>query len=412
MPPKDRSAATPPPSRPLSALLSQILVAYTVEFDNEFERRMSEAGQSGAGVSLIMWYTVMRFLGDNGISVENLQRQSAIPLFPDKLPLGCLERWRYITLRPDQADQRPVPRVFHRRAGRELRQGWGSARGIRNEWIVRPRERGREAIKIWLPLFGEIDNRWKERFSDEFISTLRHILTDVAEQLNGTLTNPSAAHPNSDADSSNRTASDPTDSALPALLFRLLLAFADDFQRESTIPLWLCANALRVLGETAIPERDIPRRTGSSPETSGIGWQLKPFIVVKRDPAARRGKLVRLNARGMAAQADYIRLVAEIEKHWEQRFGAETIRSLRRQLEQIFALRNSEGRLQLAAGMLPPPGVRRSGQQTASLGAREVGPAARQRMRDQLEQTAEFVKDPANALPHYPLWDMNRGFGP
>jgi hypothetical protein len=38
--------------RPLSALLSQILVAFTVELDNEFERRMSGAGYEGAKVSL------------------------------------------------------------------------------------------------------------------------------------------------------------------------------------------------------------------------------------------------------------------------------------------------------------------------------------------------------------------------
>jgi hypothetical protein len=34
-------------ARFLSALLSQVLVAFTVEFDNEFERRMSEAGDPG-----------------------------------------------------------------------------------------------------------------------------------------------------------------------------------------------------------------------------------------------------------------------------------------------------------------------------------------------------------------------------
>ena len=34
--------------RPLSALLSQVLVAFTVEFDNEFELRMGEAGYCNA----------------------------------------------------------------------------------------------------------------------------------------------------------------------------------------------------------------------------------------------------------------------------------------------------------------------------------------------------------------------------
>jgi hypothetical protein len=42
----------------------------------------------------------------------------------------------------------------------------------------------------------------------------------------------------------------------------------------------------------------------------------------------------------------------------------------------------------------------------------DIGPAARQRKRDLVIQTEAFVRDPAGALPHYPLWDMNRGFGP
>jgi hypothetical protein len=390
MPPKQKSAVTPASSRPLSALLSQTLVAYTVEFDNEFERRMSEAGHPGAGLSLIVWYTVMRFLNDDGVAVESLE---------SKFALGCLERWRFITLQPAPADTRAVPHAFHRMAGRELRQGWGSARGIRDQWIVRPTTRGRAAIQIWPPLFNEIDQRWNHRFGSEIISPLRRTLTEVAAQLKTTQTN---AH----------TDPNPTNLPLPALLSRLLIAFAHHFNRESKVPLELCANPLRVLGKTPIPERDIPHLTGTSPETSGIGWQLKPFITIERDPSARRGKLIRLNARGLATQASYNQLVQEIEARWEQRFGAETIRNLRRQLEQLFTLRDSEGRLLLALGMLPPPVVRRSGQQAASLGAREAGPAARQRTRDVVEQTAEFVKDPANALPHYPLWDMNRGFGP
>ncbi len=38
--------------------------------------------------------------------------------------------------------------------------------------------------------------------------------------------------------------------------------------------------------------------------------------------------------------------------------------------------------------------------------------AAKQRARELVAQTEDFVRDPAGTLPHYPLWDMNRGFGP
>jgi hypothetical protein len=38
--------------------------------------------------------------------------------------------------------------------------------------------------------------------------------------------------------------------------------------------------------------------------------------------------------------------------------------------------------------------------------------AAKQRGRDSVEQTRLFVADPEDSLPHYPMWDMNKGFGP
>jgi hypothetical protein len=147
------------------------------------------------------------------------------------------------------------------------------------------------------PLCDEIDQRWKNRFGPEVIFALRTTLIDVVDHLN-----------------SGAAGSPPRETAelpLPALLSRLLLAFDHNFQRESKIPIGFCANSLRVLGKAAIPEREIPRLTGSSLETSGIGWQLKHFTVVERDPVARRGKVVRLNRRGLAAQADYTRLVQE-----------------------------------------------------------------------------------------------------
>jgi hypothetical protein len=62
--------------------------------------------------------------------------------------------------------------------------------------------------------------------------------------------------------------------------------------------------------------------------------------------------------------------------------------------------------------LIPPKGAVRAGDSAPALGRREVGVAARQRMRDLVAQTDGFVRDPERSLPHYPLWDMNRGFGP
>jgi hypothetical protein len=191
----------------------------------------------------------------------------------------------------------------------------------------------------------------------------------------------------------------------------LLAAFTVEFDRESPAPLMLCANALRVLGEKPIPVADIPRLTGGSPETSGIGWQIKPYIAVESDPNAKRGKVVRLTPRGLKVQQTYRELDAGIEQRWETRFGKEKIQRLRESLRELFVPRIGD-RLLLAEGLVPPPGTARAGEQAPALGRRDIGAAAQKRMRDLVIQTEMFLRDPANALPHYPLWDINRGFGP
>jgi hypothetical protein len=201
------------------------------------------------------------------------------------------------------------------------------------------------------------------------------------------------------------------DSLLPTLLSQTLLAFAIEFDRESAAPLTLCANALRVLGEKPIPVAEIPRLTGGSPEMAGIGWQLKRYVVIEADPAAKRGKVVRLAPAGLAAQRSYYRLTSEIESRWATRFGGREVCKLREGLVQLFERREGKRPL-LAAGLVPPTGVVRAGTETPALGRLNVAAAARQRMRDLVAQTEAFVSDPAAMLPHYPLWDMNRGFGP
>ncbi len=71
--------------RPLSALLSQVLVAFTVEFDNEFERRMGEAGYSGARLSLVVWTNLMRFVAHGAVPVRDLAAQALASDEADKV---------------------------------------------------------------------------------------------------------------------------------------------------------------------------------------------------------------------------------------------------------------------------------------------------------------------------------------
>jgi hypothetical protein len=121
--------------------------------------------------------------------------------------------------------------------------------------------------------------------------------------------------------------------------------------------------------------------------------------------------LVRLTSKGLTAGEIRPPLFVAIERRWETRFGKERIGLLRELLQSLFD-RRSGGETLLSEGLVAPQGTARAGDQAPALGRRDVGVAARQRMRDLVAQTADFVRDPAGALPHYPLWDMNRGFGP
>jgi hypothetical protein len=191
----------------------------------------------------------------------------------------------------------------------------------------------------------------------------------------------------------------------------MLLTFRLEFDRESPVPLVLCANTIRVIGDEPVRLAEIPRLTGGSTETTDIGWQLRPYVVVEPDPAASRGKVVRLSPRGLKAQQAYHRLIGEIEKRWEARFGQEEIGRLRESLRGLLG-RSIEDLPVLSEGLVPPRGTMRAGDLAPALGRPDVGTAARQRIRDLVAQIEAFVCDPTGTLPHYPLWDMNRGFGP
>jgi len=375
----------PAPHKPLSALLSQILVAYTVELDSEFERRMLEM-QVTARLSLVIWLNVLRFFAEGPVSVRTLTSRALAADDQLKAPLGCLERWGIILLQPGK------------------RPGFGSGRGIRADWPVRLTATGETAVKIWPELIPQIDARWSKRFGDD-ATRLRRSLEAIEHQIDLELPQglPSAILQLPQFAPRRSPAEDGL--PLPALLSCVLLAFALDFERQSRTPISLCANMIRVLSDEPTPEAEIPQRTGCSPETAGIGWQHKPYIVVESDPARGRGKFVRLSEAGIKAQDEYLTIARDIEEKWKKRFGTAT-KELRESLTALLK------RAELSEGLKPPPGTTRAGAQTPALGRLAIGPAARQRKRDLVIQTEAFVRDPAGTLPHYPLWDMNRGFGP
>jgi hypothetical protein len=407
----DRSTGGTVSNQPISTLLSQVLVAFTIELDNEFEKRMDESGYPGARLSLVVWFNLIRFVSEGGIAVSDLSNRALAPQARLKFELGCLERWQFVELRPDPADARPVPVAAQRQAGRLLRDGWGSGRGIRGNWTVRLTTKGLHAARVWRGLPGEVERRWRTRFGEDTIVRLCENLQAIVDKTDLELPLGLSAYWETRASLPQRKNHAMECLSLPSLLSQLLLSFRMEFDSRSPASLPLCANTLRVLGEKPIRLGDIPRLTGGSPEMTAIGWQLKPYVAVEPDGNGSRGKTARLTALGLKAQQTYYRLVGEIEDLWKERFGQDEVRRLRESLEEILSSGDNQGPL-LSGALAPAAGTVRAGHQAPALGRQDVGAAARQRMRDLAAQTELFVRDPAGALPHYPLWDMNRGFGP
>ena len=81
---------------PLSTLLSQLVVAFTIVLDNEFERRFRDAGGGARVASLTMWSNLLRFVGD-GITVDELVAAVGLPRRRVLSAIGGVERWRYVS---------------------------------------------------------------------------------------------------------------------------------------------------------------------------------------------------------------------------------------------------------------------------------------------------------------------------
>jgi len=98
------------------------------------------------------------------------------------------------------------------------------------------------------------------------------------------------------------------------------------------------ANLLRVLREDGIRPRDLPLLTGISKEA--VAWALgvlgrARLAVEEPDPAASRGKVVRLTHRGSLARDSYLERLDTTEDRWRARFGAGAIEALRQPLEAL-----------------------------------------------------------------------------
>lgn len=162
-PPAQPAARQPPASLPLSALLSQALVAFTIEADNETEIRLPHrtstyglAPGSPPGApwltSLLMYANCLRHLPDQGITIAELGERTRTGTNQE-----WMRRWGYVTFTPDPGrGKRPGP-----------------------DALIRPTAWGIEARDIWQSVTAEVESRWRARLGAEAFDGLRAALADV-----------------------------------------------------------------------------------------------------------------------------------------------------------------------------------------------------------------------------------------
>lgn len=304
------------PSLPLPTLLSQALVAFTIEFDNEAEHQLRHGSHDAPWLtSMVMWSNCMRFVGEEPVTVGQIE-DSARTI----TNWNGMQRWGYVVVAPDPSQSRPKP--------------------PRRDWLVRATPKGRAVRAIWKPLFEVIEKRWQKRFGKEEAGRLRESLAALAGQLDGGLPGclPILGYGLFSKAQSGRAPEIASDLPLAALLSKVLLAFALEFERESEVSLAICANVLRLLGEEGVRVRDLPRLSGVSKEAIAMSFtflKARRHIVIERAPAALRTKLARLTESGLKARAAYRRLLGAIETRWRERFGDAAIRHLRETLEAL-----------------------------------------------------------------------------
>ena len=111
---------------------------------------------------------------------------------------------------------------------------------------------------------------------------------------------------------------------MDALLSKVLLTFAIDFEKESDLSLAISANVMRVLNQEGVRLKDLPIMTGVSKEAISVALGIlrkKQIVVVETELSGGRLKTVRLTSKGSEVQHAYRQLLGGIEEQWQGDLG-------------------------------------------------------------------------------------------
>ncbi len=320
---------------PLSALLSQAWVAWTIELDNAYEAvapHRTTRGARGRGpwlISSVMWWNCLRHLGaaTRPLTAGELAARSRLGT-----NLDGMDRWGYVKI------QRP--------------------RTNNASWLLTLTPAGRRAAEIFARLSVQVDRRWEQRFTET--ARLRAALVKAVAGLDPALpdclpiTGPAGAfRAPMPAGPAPQPAPGARVPALGALLARLLLAYTLEAEAGTRAGLPFREDLLRLLDERGTKVRDLPVRSGVSREAQDMALgvlQRAGLGEVGEDPQGSRFKVVRLTPRGGRAREAHIARLRELDAAWAVRAPG---------LREVLATLVGGGRL--SEGLEAPPGSWRAG---------------------------------------------------
>lgn len=329
---------------PLSALLSQTWVAFTIESDNEVERQVAHRTTNFGSTpsmekklwlaSMAMWWHFLQFVREEGARAGELKKLLGYDAEALRRWLTRLSKWwGYLKIEPAPG---------------------GSLTKSKADLLVKPTQSGLKAMQAWRSVSGEIERRWRERFGGEEIDTLRGALVAILMKADVALPDCLPILGYGLLSSEQKFKFERRDEAenlitrpLPVLLAKVLLLFAREFESETKMSLAICANVLRVMDVDGVPMRELPRLAGVSKEAIAVAMKYlaSKGYAKEMKPPAGGAKLLMLTVKGEMARAKYFKRSREMETRWAERFGAETVEALRATLERMAGGSRGESRL-------------------------------------------------------------------
>ena len=275
---------------PLSTLLSQALVAFTIETDHLFETRMPHCttesrkrGEPAAGpwlISMPFWANCLKHVDADGMTVAALVDREPIA---DRYLKGSnpgLVRWGYLRLTAD---------------------------------TVAPTRHGVLAQQTWSPLPAEVDARWVERWTE--VGALRAALQSAVATADRALPDhlPVNGGHHARVFLPHRPPRPTVDLDVGTLLAKALLLFTLEVEATSPAALVHSANVLRALADGPVLQRDLPRAMGVAKETTSVmtGDARRQGLVT-----TAASKHVAITDEGRQAAADADATVAAVEARW------------------------------------------------------------------------------------------------